>query len=281
MRQTAQTPRRKIALVLEYDGTAYAGFQRQANAPSVQVMVEEACQSLTGASTRLKAAGRTDAGVHAMGQVVAFETDSGLSEAQYQQGLNHYLPDDIVVKQARYVPLEFDPRRQAVSRVYRYTFLCSRSRSPLRRRFVYRVGRPVDMEVMQEALVYLEGERDFAPFSGSLDLHKSTTRRLYRTEVWAEEDEVHLELEGSAFLPQQVRRITGAVLRVGLGKLTVTGFRALADSRTRGAAHWVLPSQGLCLRQVKYTVFASRRDEGKSHYNPYVDRPAEPEMAGR
>ncbi len=277
----AAEARWKVALVLEYDGTAYAGFQRQANAPSVQATTEEAWRLLTGSVDRLKGAGRTDAGVHATGQVVAFETTSALSTVVLQRGLNHYLPADIAVTEAYEAPMKFHPRRDALSRVYRYTLLSRRSRSPLRRRAAYLVGRPVDVATMQECLAYLEGVRDFAPFSGPVDEGATTIRRLFRTAVWREEDEVHLEMEGNAFLPQQVRRTVGAVLQVGVGKETVQAFKAQADSGRRGAAHWVVPPSGLCLRQVNYKGFPSRSYARQQNNQSYVINQAGPTLAGR
>ena len=273
--------KRKIALVLEYEGTAYAGFQRQANAPSVQGVVEEACRLLTGMPILIKGAGRTDAGVHALGQVIAFETEAGLSVHQFSQGLNHFLPADVAVRAAYEVPLDFDPRRQATSRVYQYTFLCGRGRSPLRRRFVCPVEAPLDLRAMREALAWVEGERDFAPFSGPLTGGKTAVRRLLRSAVWQEGDEVHVEFEGNAFLPQQVRRLAGALLQVGLGKQTIAKFRALADSGIRGAAHQVLPAQGLCLRHVYYQSFPPRDYARQSSDNTSDTRSGELTLAGR
>ena len=240
---------RRIALVLEYEGTAYAGFQRQANAPSVQAAVEEAIKGLTGSPVRLKGAGRTDAGVHAQGQVVVFDTLSTLPTERFRAGLNHYLPEDIAVTAVYDADEGFDPRRHAVARVYRYTLRTARARSPLRRRHVHQVEGDLDLAKMAEALAYVEGDRDFAPFAGVTGQGKSTRRHLYRAEVWREGAEVHIELEGSAFLPQQVRRIAGAVLRVGQERMTVDDFRALADGAHRGSARWVLPPRGsACVR---------------------------------
>ena len=249
---------RRIALILEYEGTAYAGSQRQAAVPTVQAEVERAVEALTGAACRLNAAGRTDAGAHAAGQVVAFDTDGGLPPQRIRDGLNHHLPEDIAVVSAHEVDAGFDPRRHATSRVYRYTFSERAVRSPLRRRFVHAVGRTLDVEAMSQALAYLEGTRDFAPFSGALPAEKSTVRRMSRAEAWREGGEVHLELEANAFLPQQVRRTAAAVLRVGLGKVTLAAFEALADSGARGAAEQVLPAGGLCLQRVVYPDFPPR-----------------------
>ena len=246
---------RRIALVLEYEGTAYAGSQRQAAVPTVQAALERALEALTGAACRVSAAGRTDAGAHAAGQVVAFDTGSDLSTEAIRDGANHHLPEDIAVVSAHEVEEGFDPRRHAASRVYRSTFSERAVRSPLRRRFVHPVGRTLDVEAMSEALAYLEGTRDFAPFSGALPPEKTTVRRMYRAQAWREAGEVHLELEANAFLPQQVRRTAAAVLRVGLGKMTIEGFEALADATVRGAAEHVLPARGLCLQRVVYPDF--------------------------
>ena len=266
--------------MLEYEGTYFAGFQRQANALSIQAVVEEACRSLTGEPVRVQGAGRTDAGVHAMGQVVSFETKSVLPIEQVRRGLNHYLPEAIGVRAAHEVPVDFDPRRNAVSRVYRYSMLCREGRSPLQRRVAYLVQAPVDLAAMRDALAYLEGTRDFAPFSGPVESGKSTVRRLMRTAVWREGDQVHVELEGNAFLPQQVRRTVGALLQVGLKKLTIEEFKALADSGVRGVARWVAPAHGLCLRQVHYRLFSMGDYADESDNSTLVARPAELALAG-
>ena len=250
---------RRIALITEYEGTAYAGSQRQAGVPTVQAALERALEALTGASCRVAAAGRTDAGAHAAGQVFAFDTGSDLPALRIRDGANYHLPEDIAVVSAHEVEGGFDPRRHALARVYRYTFSERAVRSPLRRRFVHAVGRSLDVEAMSQALAYLEGTRDFAPFSGALPLEKSTVRRMYRAEAWRDAGEVHLELEANAFLPQQVRRTAAAVLRVGLGKLTLEGFEALADAAVRGAAEHVLPARGLCLQRVVYPDFPPAR----------------------
>ncbi len=272
---------RKIALVLEYDGTAYAGMQFQKNAPTVQAVVEEAVLALTGAAVRVKAAGRTDAGVHAKGQVTVFETTSELPDERFHSGLNHYLPNDVAVKAAYSVGKDFDPRRDATARVYRYTLLNRKGRSPLRRAFAYHVPLPLDIAAMHQALASVEGERDFACFSGYVEASKSTVRRLMRTEVWREGDEVHLELEGNSFLPQQVRRMAAAVLEVGLGKMTIAGFQVMTESSIRGIAALVLPAHGLCLREVHYKEFPVGNHEGQSNHQTQITGEVEPTLAGR
>ena len=246
---------RRIALVLEYDGTHYAGFQLQAELPTIQSALETAVERLTGAVTRIHGAGRTDAGVHAEGQVACFDTECQLTTDRIIGGLNHYLRQDVAVQVAYDVDEDFDPRRHATSRVYRYSMLEGRARSPLRERTSYHVGRQMDVAAMNTALASLQGQRDFAPFCGNLPTG-STVRQMYRTQVWRQEgDEVCLELEANAFIHQQVRRIAGAVLDVGLGKMTIEDLKTLADSGVHGSAAHVLPARGLCLRRVAYNDF--------------------------
>jgi len=247
---------RRIALVLEYEGTHYAGFQLQSSLATVQGALETAVEQLTGEETRVHGAGRTDAGVHANAQVVCFDTESALGIERFRTGLNHYLADDIAVLDAYDAGTDFDPRRHAVSRTYRYTMLESASRSPLRAPFVYHVGRRLDAASMNLALELLQGERDFSPFCGNLPSGKSTVRFMYRTQAWRQGgDELCLELEANAYLHQQVRRIAGAVLSVGLSKTTIDEFAAVADSAVHGSAAWVLPAKGLSLRRVAYWNF--------------------------
>lgn len=256
------TGHRKVALVLEYEGTRYHGFQFQTNAPSVQGEVEQAIARLTGEHVRVQGAGRTDAGVHAAGQVATFVTAAFYDARTFRDALNHYLPEDIAVCAAYDVTAHFDPRRHAVSRVYRYTILNRCTRSPLWRRFTHQVPEALDIGAMEQALSYLVGEpRDFAPFCGAPGALRSTVRRLYRAIIHRRDDLVALEVEGNAFLPQQVRRLAGAVVRVGTGRLSIEAFRELADSGRRGAAEWVLPPQGLCLMRVKYRYFPPEDDE--------------------
>lgn len=247
---------RRIALVLEYEGTRYAGFQLQSNVASVQGALETAVEQLTGFSTRVHGAGRTDAGVHANAQVVCFDTESELAIERFRTGLNHYLADDVAVREAYDAEADFNPRRDAVARTYRYTMLESASRSPLRARFVYHVGRRLDVASMNAALELLQGERDFTPFCGNLPSSGSTVRFMYRTQAWRQDgDKVCLELEANAYLHQQVRRIAGAILNVGLGKTTIDDFAAVADSKVHGAAALVLPAKGLSLKRVEYRDF--------------------------
>jgi tRNA pseudouridine38-40 synthase len=242
-------PARRIALLLEYDGTRYQGFQLQASAPTIQGELERAIQALTG--VRVKAASRTDSGAHARGQVVAFTTSSGYPPQVFLRALNHYLPPDIKVRGAWEAAPGFDPRRQARSRVYRYTILNSETPSPLVMPFAHWVREPLDVEAMARAASLLLGTHDFAPFAGKVPGRRSTVRRVYRWDVWREGELVIMEAEANAFLPHQVRRTAGALVAVGLGRMTLEEFGAILEGR-RELKGTALPARGLCLMRVKY-----------------------------
>ncbi|MBI2856606.1 MAG: tRNA pseudouridine(38-40) synthase TruA [Chloroflexi bacterium] len=258
---------RRLALMVEYEGTRYHGFQYQKNAPSVQEELEAALYRFTGEWRRIKAAGRTDAGVHATGQVVAFDTWSWHPTKVVIQALNHYLPEDISVQDAREVGLDFDPRRWAVSREYSYRIMSNRAPSPLLRRFVHTVRKSLDLGAIQEATRLVEGERDFAPFSGPLEGGKSTRRVVYRCSLTARRELVELNMVASGFLPQQVRRTVGALLEVGLGRLSLEEFSLLAECGILGAARWVAPARGLVLTKVNYPQAIFPQENGELEEN--------------
>lgn len=256
---------RRIALVIEYDGTGYAGFQRQANAPSIQEELENAIESLTTAGATVRGAGRTDAGVHARAQVAAFDTESALPVERIVAGLNHYLGERIAVSAAYDVPPSFDPRRHATARVYRYRLLEGGAPSPLRRGVTHRVARRLDAEAMRRAASSLVGEHDFRAFSGAQPQGRSFVRRMTRADVVREGDELVVELEANAFLPQQVRRTAGALVDVGLGRMTVSAFERMIESGAQGAAETVLPARGLTLQEVRYAGFPPGNDGTTTH----------------
>ena len=154
----------RVAMIVEYHGKGYSGFQYQENAPTVQQQIERAIRSLTGQPVRIKAAGRTDAGVHALGQVVAFDTDVNYSPDTFLNALNARLPQDIAVRETYRVRSDFDPRRDAISRLYRYTLLMSKVRSPVWRHNSHQVRPPLSLDTMREAASLMVGVHDFANF---------------------------------------------------------------------------------------------------------------------
>ena len=243
----------RLALVVEYDGTDYSGFQYQPNAPSIQEELEKAVAELTREKVRVHGAGRTDAGVHAAGQVVAFDTSVGYEPEQFVSALNHHLPDDIAVRAAYEVESGFDPRRMAVSRRYVYTMLRAAVRSPLHRRNTYRISSSLNVGEMCVAARLFVGIHDFRRFSGSLERPEaSTVREIFDAGVRESGSRLEFHVEGNAFLPHQVRRMAGAIVDVGLGRLEVTEVEKMIKGEETKATARSLPAQGLCLVEVKY-----------------------------
>ncbi len=243
----------RIVLVLEYDGTNYHGSQLQANAPTIQGELERALRRLTGERIRVKAASRTDAGVHARGQVVSFGTRSALPLKAFVEGLNYYLPGDIAVKEAFGTNDAFDVRRGALSREYRYYILNSPTRSPMRQGFSYRINGKLDVKAMQLACRALVGKHDFASFVSSPEAaKKSTVRDVYKAEIEQDGDMIILDMVANSFLTHQVRNTVGSLIRVGQGKMTVDEFFSMVEARRPGLAGPTAPAGGLCLMRVDY-----------------------------
>lgn len=246
----------RLALIVEYDGTAYSGYQYQDNAPSIQAELEKSITRLTRENTRVSGAGRTDAGVHALGQVVAFDTEAGYPPETFVKALNHHLPEDIAVKEAHRVKPGFDPRRMALSRRYVYSLYAGATRSPLSRRTAYRVGDGLNLGRMRRAARHLVGVHDFAGFAGPLERpDASTVREMFETRVRSKGDLVTMEFEGNAFLPHQVRRMAGALVDVGFGRLSPSEVMAMVARRPGAAVARSLPPHGLCLSKVNYANF--------------------------
>ncbi len=239
---------------MEYDGTRYHGFQLQASLPTIQGEIETALFELVGERTRVMAASRTDAGVHAKGQVVSFRTGSTLPLPTFVKGLNYYLPGDIAVKMAYKVDDSFNVRRDALSREYNYYILESPTRSPIRRGFSYLVAGHLDIEAMNRACQALIGEHDFASFATCIEAEKKgTVRSVYKAQVEREDSElVVFSMEANSFLPHQVRNTAGALIRVGLGKMSVDEFRGIMEAKNPGLAGPTAPACGLCLARVNY-----------------------------
>jgi tRNA pseudouridine38-40 synthase len=243
----------KIVLLVEYDGTRYHGFQLQAKLPTVQSELEKALWELTGEKTRVLTASRTDAGVHAKGQVVSFRTRSSHSLETFVKALNYYLPKDIAVKAAHRVKDSFNVRRHAVSREYNYYILNSLTRSPLRERFYYLVTGHLDIDAMYQACQVLIGEHDFASFVNNNEVAaKSTVRRVYRSEMRQDEEFVIFNIVANSFLMHQVRNTVGTLLRVGLGRMSGDEFCSILEAAKPGLAWPTAPARGLCLMQVSY-----------------------------
>lgn len=246
----------KLALIVEYDGSRYHGFQIQPLLPTVQGVLEQAVLEFTGQRSRLGCASRTDAGVHAEAQVVSLRTESAYAPETWVRALNHHLPEDVAVKAAYVLPDRYNVRACAIGRRYQYRILNRASPSPLSRGRAFWVHQTLDVGAMNKAAVLLLGERDMAPFcSSQLSKGASTVRRLTNVEFHKDGEYVIFEVEGNAFLPQQVRRMAGALVQVGLGRQTIEDFQGLADGGRRSAAGPTLPGLGLTLVEVLYPSF--------------------------
>lgn len=243
-----------IVLIIEYDGRSYHGSQYQTNAPTIQGELETALLKLTNRKIRIKLAGRTDAGVHACGQVASFGTDAPLPLNACVDGLNHYLPETIAVKAAYRTEGVFDVRRRAFSREYRYLIHTARTRSPLKRGLAWRVEDEMDIAAMNRACRYLVGRHDFASFVASAETarQKNTVRDMIKAEISRDGDMIVLDMVANAFLPHQVRNTVGALVQVSQGKMTPEEFGALVTAATPGLAGPMAPPDGLYLVRVNY-----------------------------
>ncbi|MBK9516232.1 MAG: tRNA pseudouridine(38-40) synthase TruA [Anaeromyxobacter sp.] len=246
-----------VKLLLEYEGTRYVGWQVQPNGASIQGEVERALATLHGAPRRVTAAGRTDAGVHALGQVCSFVEAAPLPLKAYVQGMNALLPDDVAVQSASLEPDGFDARRSASGKRYRYRLENGPTRQPLSYRLAWQLFRPLDVAAMRDAAARLPGRHDFACFQASDCACAHAVRDLRRCElVGAAGGRIDLVLEASAFVKHMVRNITGTLVEVGLGRRAADSMERLLFARDRRLAGPTAPPQGLCLEEVFY----GRRD---------------------
>jgi tRNA pseudouridine38-40 synthase len=243
---------RTIKLTIEYEGTQYAGWQVQPNGLSVQEVVEEALAKLLKEKVRISSSGRTDAGVHARGMVAAFRTERNIPVRAFSDGLNSLLPPDIAVREAEEAPADFNPRRDAKGKHYRYTILTAARRSPLSRLFAWRVGCDLDVEAMAQAARHFVGERDFAAFRAANCAAKTSVRRIDNLEIRREGDFLIVDVRGSGFLKNMVRIIVGTLVSVGRGGMSPDVIPLLLESRDRTRAGSTAPPQGLCLIEVYY-----------------------------
>ncbi len=242
---------KRVRAVVAYDGTDYSGFQRQANAPTVQAALEAALARISQETVTVLAAGRTDAGVHAAGQVIAFDTAWRHGLDDLHRALNAVLPADVAVQKVEQAAPDFHPRYDAHSRRYRYTVYNAPVRCPLTRRYSLHVTASLDVVAMQQVAQSLVGERDFATF-GQPPQGEITMRRVLAAEWGGEPPWLTFDIEANAFLYRMVRSIVGTLLQVGRGGMGVEEFVAALASCDRSRAGPTAPPHGLCLMEVKY-----------------------------
>lgn len=246
--------RRNIAMVVAYDGTAYHGFQRQTPpVVAVQNVLEEKLPLLFGDSIELAAAGRTDAGVHAYGQVVNFFTDGRIPVDRIARAANSLLPEDIVVKRAWEADREFSARHSAKGKTYLYRLSIGETPDPMLARYSWYLRRKLSLPAMRSALALVQGTHDFSAFRAAGGAPMSPVRTMYEAELYEERpDLLTVRLHGSGFLYHMVRNIIGTLVAVGTGDKTVGDFAQILASKDRTRASATAPARGLFLWQVDY-----------------------------
>ena len=253
--------RRLLKLTVAYDGGAYAGWQVQPNDPTVQAALENAWHEITGEKfapghARLTAAGRTDSGVHAMGQVVGILTDSQLTNNELHRGLNAMLPDDVAVLAVGDAPADFHATHEAVSKLYRYEIHNGRIPKVFDRHVTWHYPQPLDSEAMHEAGQVLVGRHDFSSFESVGSPRPDSVRTILHLSVKQGrgelEERITIEVEGDGFLYNMVRAIVGTLVAVGRGVEPVDWVAEVLAAKDRRRAGQTAPAQGLCLVSVKY-----------------------------
>ncbi len=247
-------------LLLEYEGTRFAGWQVQPGQVTVQSEIQAALQKMfSDPSIRVVASGRTDAGVHALGQVVSFRSDVQRAPHQVRDGVNSLLPSEIACLEAAEVPDSFHAQLSATGKLYRYILRVSPTRTPLLRERCWQLKKDLDVVAMGEALNHLEGRHDFTSFRAAGCAAKSPIRSLSSAEIKRADQEIWIELYGEGFLRHMVRNVVGSVVEVGLGKRPPQWFDSLLKARDRSQAGVTAPPGGLYLVRVDYPLLEDKR----------------------
>lgn len=241
-----------LKLTIEYDGTAFHGWQVQPGLPTIQGILQDTAKRISGEEVHIAGAGRTDAGVHALGQVANFRTGKELSPDKWQRAFNSLLPPDIVVRRAETVPDGFDARRSAKQKTYRYSILNAPHPSALDRHWLLHVPGPLELAPMEEAGASLLGEHDFSSFRAANGDSPNQVRRVYQAFFLSEGNRLQFVITGNGFLKHMIRIVVGTLLDVGRGRLTPGAFWEILQSKDRQRAGRTAPAHGLCLMQVSY-----------------------------
>lgn len=243
---------KNIRLTIEYDGKDFNGWQKQPNKLNIQGEIERAIEEITGEKVDLIASGRTDAGVHALAQMANFKTNSNLPVEKYPIALNTKLKKSIRIQKAEEVEEDFHSRYHCKQKTYRYVINNSEQGSSIYRNLEYFVPNKLNVEKMQEAVKYFEGEHDFKAFKASGTSSKSSVRIIYKAKIEKQGDRIIIELTGNGFLYNMVRIIAGTLVDVGLGKIGPDEIPEIIENGERSRAGKTLPPQGLYLVKVEY-----------------------------
>ena len=244
---------RNIKLTIEYDGKDFNGWQKQPNKLNIQGEIEKAIENITGEKVELIASGRTDAGVHAMGQVANFKTNSNMPIEKIPIAINSQVKNSIRIQNAEEVDENFHSRFNCKKKTYRYVIDNSKYGSAIYRNISYHMPIKLDVEEMKKAIKYFEGEHDFKAFKSSGTSSKSSVRTIYKADIITEGTNIAIDLTGNGFLYNMVRIIAGTLLDVGLGKIKADEIPEIIESKDRNRAGKTLPPQGLMLLGVEYT----------------------------
>jgi tRNA pseudouridine38-40 synthase len=243
---------RAIRLLLEYDGAAFFGWQRQGGRPTVQAALEEAVRRVTGRRSPVVASGRTDAGVHAAGQVALFRTRARLPAERFRDALNAHLPPEVSVRESAEVDGRFHPMRNVVSKIYHYGIINRRARPALDRGRAWWVAAPLDVAAMRRAARRLVGRHDFRSFATEAAFRKDTVRTVRSLRLRRSGERIVVEVEGKGFLYNMVRAIAGTLVEVGRGKIKPAEVGRILAAKDRRRAGPTAPAHGLCLMSVRY-----------------------------
>ena len=240
-------------ITIEYDGSAYHGWQRQAEDRTIQGEIENALMTMTGDRFTVTGSGRTDAGVHALNQTANFRCATSLTPEVFLKGLNSLLPEDIVITSCKVVPEKFHARYDVKSKVYHYRILNRLLPAAISRQYAWHIRKKLDLEAMKEAICCILGSHDFKAFEGSGSPRASSIRSIINADfVITDNDYIVLRIEGDGFLKFMVRNIVGTLVDVGLDKITPDDFKQILVSKDRNLAGITAPAHGLFLMEVKY-----------------------------
>ena len=243
---------RRIKLIVSYDGTNYCGWQIQPNGITIEEKLNKALWRLTGEENMVIGASRTDSGVHALGNVAVFDTETAIPAEKFAAALNQRLPDDIVVAESKEVELSWHPRYQKSYKVYEYHIINTRIPIPTKRLTNYFVSYELDVEKMREGAGYIVGEHDFASFCSVRTQVESTVRTITDLDIIATGNEITIRIRGNGFLYNMVRIIAGTLVRVGRGFYQPADVKRIMTERKRTAAGVTAPAQGLILKRIEY-----------------------------
>lgn len=240
-------------LIIQYDGTRYKGWQSQKNTDvTIQGKLNAVFSQLEGAAVELQGSGRTDAGVHAIGQVANVHLSVDKTVPQIMEYVNHYLPEDIGITGMEEVADQFHARFSAVKKTYIYRIFNSNTPNVFGRKWMYTIIEPLDIAAMKQAVNYLEGTHDFAAFCTRHNKKKSTVRTIYDIDIQKKEDEVDIIITGNGFLHNMMRIIVGTLVEIGQGKRDSKEITEIIKSGKRGNAGITMPAKGLTLWNVEY-----------------------------